>query len=128
MLMEELIRKMIQDLLKQVLEKVPKKGSFPVVYERYENPDKRYNLTYIILKVSAVPSQVDETETERYLEIAAVWYPHAYGAEKVVGFGTTEDIIKRLQETELFDKVMDSIPLLAHSIQDTAREMERDTY
>lgn len=126
--MEELIRKMIQDLLKQVLEKVPKKGSFPVVYERYENPDKRYNLTYIILKVSAVPSQVDETETERYLEIAAVWYPHAYGAEKVVGFGTTEDIIKRLQETELFDKVMDSIPLLAHSIQDTAREMERDTY
>ena len=126
--MEELTRKMIQDLLKQVLEKVPKKGSFPVVYERYENPDKRYNLTYIILKVSAVPSQVDETETERYLEIAAVWYPHAYGAEKVVGFGTTEDIIKRLQETELFGKVMDSIPLLAHSIQDTAREMERDTY
>lgn len=125
--MEELIRKMIQDLLKQVLEKVPKKGSFPVVYERYENPDKRYDLTYIILKVSAVPSQVDETETERYLEIAAVWYPHAYGAEKVVGFGTTDDIIKRLQETKLFDKVMDSIPLLAHSIQDTAREMERDT-
>ncbi len=125
--MEELIRKMIQDLLKQVLEKVPKKGSFPVVYERYENPDKRYDLTYIILKVSAVPSQVDKTETERYLEIAAVCYPHAYGAEKVVGFGTTDDIIKRLQETELFDKVMDSIPLLAHSIQDTAREMERDT-
>lgn len=43
--MDEMIKKMIHDLLKQVLEKVPQKGSFPVVYELYENPDKRYNLT-----------------------------------------------------------------------------------
>lgn len=116
--MEELIRKMIQDLLKQTLEKVPQKGSFPVVFERYENPDKRYDLTHIILKVSEVPPEVDKTETERYLEIAAVCYPHAYGAESVVGFGTTDDIIKRLQDKELFDVIMDSIPRLARDIED----------
>ena len=123
--MEELIRKMIQDLLKQILEKVPKKGSFPVVYERYENPDKRFNLTHIILKVTEVPPEIDKTETERYLEIAAVRYPQAYGAEKVVGFGTTDDIIKRLQEKELFDKIMACIPDLDQDIEDTAWEMMR---
>ncbi|MBR3080240.1 MAG: hypothetical protein IKH01_10610 [Prevotella sp.] len=124
--MEELIKKMIHDLFKQVLEKVPQKGSFPVVYERYENPDKSYNLTHIILKVTAVP--VKGSEDERYLEIAAVSYPHAYGAERVVGFGTTEDIIKRLQEIELFEKIMESIPCLARDIEDTAWEIERNSY
>ena len=122
-LMEESVKKMIQDLLKQVLKKVPQKGTFPVVYERYENPDKRYNLTHIILKVTAVP--VKGAEDKRYLEIAAVRYPQAYGAEKVVGFGTTEDIVKRLQETELFDKIISSIPDLARDIEDTAWEIER---
>ena len=123
--MEKLIRKMIQDLLKQILEKVPQKGSFPVVYERYENLDKRFNLTHIILKVTEVPPEIDKTETERYLEIAAVRYPQAYGAEKVVGFGTTDDIIKRLQEKELFDKIMACIPDLAQDIEDTAWDTMR---
>jgi hypothetical protein len=121
--MEELIKKMIHNLLKQVFEKVPKKGSFPVVYERYENPDKRYNLTHIILKVTAVP--VKGAEDERYLEIAAVRYPQAYGAESVVGFGTTDDIIKRLQDKELFDKILSTIPRLARDIEDTAWEVGR---
>lgn len=109
----------------QVLEKVPKKGSFPVVYERYENPDKRYNLTHIILKVTEVPPDVDKTETERFLEFAAVRYPQAYGAEKVVGFGTTDDIIKLLREKELFDKIMAIIPDLVQDIEDTAWEVMR---
>lgn len=126
--MEELIRKMIQDLLMQVFEKVPKKGSFPVVYERYENPDKRYNLTHIIIKITAVSPEIDKTETERFLEIAAVLYPQAYGAEKVVGFGTTDDIIKRLQEKEMFDIIMASIPDLALDIEDTVWETTRDCY
>lgn len=121
--MEELIKKMIQDLLKQVLEKVPQKGNFPVVYERYENLDKRYNLTHVILKVTAV--QVKGAENERYLEIAAVRYPQAYGAESVIGFGTTDDIIKRLQDKELFDKILSTIPRLVRDIEDTASEVGR---
>ena len=53
--MEELIKKMIRDLREQVKEKVPEEGSFPVVYERYENPDKSISLSHLILKVTAVP-------------------------------------------------------------------------
>jgi len=56
--MEELIKKMIRDLLEQVKEKVPEEGSFPVVYERYENPDKSISLSHLILKVTAVPVKV----------------------------------------------------------------------
>ena len=89
--LKALLEKMVLSLLKQVEEKVPEKGGFPVVYEREEVTDLHIGLSHIILKVTAtgVPAVGDE----RYLELAAVNYPCPYGAESVVGFGYTQDII-----------------------------------
>ena len=51
--MEENIRKMITSLQEQVKEKVPEKGTFPMVYEKYENTGQKAP-THVILKVTEV--------------------------------------------------------------------------
>lgn len=50
-MMETLLKKMIEDLRKQVVEKVPEKGLFDVVYEEYKNTDKIY-LDSTVVRVS----------------------------------------------------------------------------
>ena len=117
-LMEELIRKMIHDLRMQVLEKVPEYGTFSVVYERYENPDKSIALSHIILKVTAV--KYEGKETQRFLELATMNYPSPYGCERTVGFGTTKDILRILEDSDesLFQKIMKAIPEMARDLED----------
>ena len=113
--MEELIKKMIRDLREQVKEKVPEKGSFPVVYERYENPDKSISLSHLILKVTAVP--VKGNENKRYLEFAVVNYPKPYGCEKVMGLGLKQEIIEILSHEDLYQKILAAIPSMERDLQ-----------
>ena len=49
--MEAILKKMIGDLRKQVVEKEPEKGLFDVVYEEYKNTDKIY-LDSTVVRVS----------------------------------------------------------------------------
>ena len=65
--MEEQLKKMIEDLRKQVVEKVPEKGLFDVVHEEYKNTDKRLNLSHILLKVSN--TGVKGSEDKRYYHL-----------------------------------------------------------
>ena len=113
--LEELLKKMIEDLRKQVVEKVPEHGLFDVVYEEYKNQDKRLNLSHILLKVSN--TGVKGSEDKRYLEVAVLNYPNPYGAESVVGFGYTPDILARLQEDELLKVLMERVPQLARDVE-----------
>lgn len=114
--MKELIRKMIRDLRQQVVEKVPEVGEPPVVYERYENPDKSLDLSHIILKVS--PIGVRGFEDERYLEVAVLNHPSRYGAESVVVHGYTKDILAKLDEEGLEDIIMEKIRTLERDLED----------
>lgn len=112
--LEELIRKMILSLQKQVVEKVPEYGTFDVVYEREDVSDLHIGLSHLILKVCNV--QYVGRETERFLTFAAVNYPNPYGAETVVGFGSTQDILNRLKETTLLDTLVKKVTKLAQDI------------
>lgn len=105
--MEEQLKKMIEDLRKQVIEKVPDNGLFDVVYVEYKNTDKRLNLSHILLKVSN--TGVKGSEDKRYLEVAVLNYPHPYGGESVVGFGSTQDILAKLQEDNLVEELQERI-------------------
>ena len=49
--MEELIRKMIRDLLEQIDEKVPEVGPFKIVYSDFKKPDKGMCVTDWMLKI-----------------------------------------------------------------------------
>ena len=121
MSLEELLRKMIVGLRKQAEEKVPNYGRFPVVYEREEVTDLHIGLSHLILKVSNV--RFVGGETERFLELAAVNYPCPYGAETVLGFGTTKEILAILRDEEtLLVKLMERVPKLTANIEEEERE------
>jgi hypothetical protein len=84
------------------------------VYEREDVSDLHIGLSHLILKVCNV--QYVGRETERFLEFAAVNYPNPYGAETVVGFGSTQDILARLKEEGLVDVLVKKVSKLAEDI------------
>lgn len=112
--MEELLKKMIIGLRKQVEEKVPEKGSFPMVYEEGDVSEMKIGLSFIILKVSAV--DLKGSEDNRFLDLGAIKNSCPYGAEIVMGYGTTQAILARLQDDQLLDDLMKKIPKLANDI------------
>ncbi|MBQ7419320.1 MAG: hypothetical protein IJV17_01115 [Prevotella sp.] len=114
--LEALLKKMISGLLKQVEEKVPEKGAFPVVYEREDVTEMKMGVSHVILKVSNVSSK--GCEDERFLDLAVVNHPNPYGAESAVGFGSTQDILARLRGEELLEVLMKKVPKLADDIYD----------
>ena len=105
---------MIVGLRKQVEEKVPDKGAFQGVYEREEVTELVIGLSHLILKVINVG--VPGHEDMRYLDFGAVKYPEAYGTVSTVGFGDTQDIIAKLQEDGLVDKLMKKVPEFVEEI------------
>ena len=113
-MMRELLERMIVSLRKQVEEKVPEKGAFPVVYEREDVSGLHIGLSHLILKVTN--TGVPGSEDERYLELGAVNHPFPYGAESVMGYGTTRDILARLQEDGLLDELVEKAKKLAEDV------------
>ena len=119
MMMEELILKMILDLREQVMEKVPEVGRFKIVYAAFKNPDKGYRVSDWMLKVTQPPNEIDPSESKRYLELVAYNLPSPYIAEKVIGSGLKQDILKLLQdETALVANIRERIPALARDLED----------
>lgn len=115
--MEENIRKMITSLQEQVKEKVPEKGTFPMVYEKYENTGQKAP-THVILKVTEV--KVVGSEEKRYLILAVLDMPNPYGCERVIGYGSTQKIINILdnQDDGLLEEIMEAIPEMVRSLKE----------
>lgn len=114
-IMKALLEKMIHGLRNQVEEKVPDKGVFTVVYEREDVSGMHIGLSHLILKVTNVG--VPGHEDKRYLELGAVNHPSPYGAGCVMGYGTTQDILVRLQDVQLLEDLMKKVPKLIEDIE-----------
>lgn len=112
--MKELLKKMVISLRKQVEEKVPEKGSFPMVYEREDVSEMRVGLSHLILKVTSM--DLIGCEDERFIELGAVNYPSPYGAECSVGCGSTREILAQLQDDSLVDKLYYKVRGLSNDI------------
>lgn len=112
--MRELLEKMIAELRKQVEEKVPESGTFPVVYECEEVRGMIPGASHFILKVSSV--DLKGSEDKRFLEFGVVNHPSPYGAESVVGYGSTQDIKARLEAPELLEELMEKVKKLVEDI------------
>ena len=114
--MREFLEMMIQNLRKQVEEKVPETGEFPVVYEREDAKERRIGASHVILKVTNV--QVKGSEDERYLELAVLNYPSPYGAETVIKLGTTQQIKEELEKPELVEVLQQRLKRLIADLED----------
>ncbi len=116
--MDELIKKMVSDLLARAEREVPEYGEFRVVWEEFKNPDKTLGATDFLLKITKPPKTLEGSEKERYLELAAVKRGTPYGAETVIGFGNKEDILNKLKENNLCDKIKEKIVQLSKDLED----------
>lgn len=114
--MREFLEMMIQNLRKQVEEKVPETGEFLVVYEREDVKERRIGASHVILKVTNV--QVKGSEDERYLELAVLNYPSPYGAETVIKLGTTQQIKEELEKPELVEVLQQRLKRLIADLED----------
>jgi len=116
--MDELIKKMVADLLARAEREVPEYGEFRVVWEEFKNPDKSLEATDFLLKITKPPKTLEGSEKERYLEAAALKRGTAYGAESVMGFGSKQDILNKLKEPDLCEKLKEKFIELSKGLED----------
>ena len=116
--MDELVKKMVDDLKKNVKDNVPSQGTFDVVWEEFENPEKALDATHFLLNVSC--PKVKGAEDSRYLEAAAVQRfkdGDGYGAESVLKLGSKQEILDKLNEQGIEDIIRQKFIQLAKSLR-----------
>ena len=116
--MDELIKKMVADLLARAEREVPEYGDFKIVYEQFKNPDKGLFATDFMLKITKPPKNIEGHEKKRYLELVAYNLPSPYVAEKVIGHGGKEDILAKLKEPDLCEKIKEKLIQLSRDLED----------
>lgn len=114
-MIDEHIKKMVEEL-KIKAKNVPQQGEFDVVWAEFENKDKAIDATHCLLKISN--TGVKGTEDERYLEVAALRRGTRYGAEAVIGYGSTKDIQNRLNEQGIEQIIKDKFIQLSRDLED----------
>lgn len=116
--MDELIKKMVADLLARAEREVPEYGDFKIVYEEFKNPDKSLFATDFMLKITKPPKEIEGHEKQRYLELVAYNVPSPYIAEKVIGRGNKEEILAQLKDNELCTKIKEKLIQLSRDLED----------
>ena len=116
--MDELIKKMVADLLARAEREVPEYGDFKIVYEQFKNPDKSMVATDFMLKITKPPKNIEGHEKKRYLELVAYNLPSPYIAEKVIGHGTKEEILAQLKDEGLNAKIKEKLIQLSKDLED----------
>ena len=116
--MDELIKKMVADILPRAEREVPEYGDFKIVYEQFKNPDKSLIATDFMIKITKPPKNIEGHEKKRYLELVAYNLPSPYIAEKVIGHGTKQDIIAKLKESNLCETIKEKFIQLSKDLED----------
>jgi len=116
MMIDELIKKMVTELREKAKDtkKLPERGEFDVIWSEFENKDKSIGATHGLLKISN--TGVKGSEDKRYLEVAALRKGSPYGAETVIGFGSTKDILDKLNEQGIEQVVKENFLRLAKDL------------
>lgn len=114
-MIDELIKKMVEELRVKA-KSVPDFGKFGVVWSEFENKDKAIDATHCLLKIS--PAKYEGAETERFLEVAAIKRGTQYGAESVIGYGSTKDVLDKLNERGIEQIIKEKFINLAKDLED----------
>ena len=115
---EALLQKMIMDVRRRVAIEMPDEGDFQTIEEAFENTDDSVNLTHISLRVVMLPKRMEDSDVERYMELAGYKYPSPYMSTRSVIFGRKPEILAKLDEEQLVQQLLYLIPKLADDLQD----------
>lgn len=115
---EALLHKMIMDVRRRVADEMPDEGDFQTIEEAFDNTDDSVNLTQIALRVIKLPKWMGDSNVERCMEIAGYKYPSPYMSTRSVIYGRKPDLLAKLDEEQLVQQLLDTIPKLADDLQD----------
>ena len=115
---EALLQKMIMDVRRRVAAELPDEGEFQTIEEAFDNTDDSVKLTQIALRVIKLPKWMEDSNVERCMELAGYKYPSPYMSTRSVKFGRKPELLAKLDEEQLIQQLLDTIPKLADDLQD----------
>ena len=108
---------LLQKMIKNVAE-LPEEGDFQTIEEEIENTDDSVNLTHFALRVIKLPKWMENSDLERYMEMAAYKLPCPYMSTRAVLFGRKPELLAKLDEEQLVQQLLGMIPKLADDLRD----------
>lgn len=115
--MEELIKTLVNELIKRASKEVPDHGDFDTVEVLLPNTDKKLCVDTYALEFMQPPKGVENRETKRGLKI--VGYKGEVGMEILKEVGTKDALIEKLSD-ELF---IGELVECAFKLNDSLRDM-----
>lgn len=119
--MEELIKTLVNELIKRASKEVPDHGDFDTVEVLLPNTDKKLCVDTYALEFMQPPKGVENRETKRGLKIVGynVGYKGEVGMEILKEVGTKDALIEKLSD-ELF---IGELVECAFKLNDSLRDM-----
>ena len=114
----------IETMVKTLSEKakdsraLPPYGEFSPLYTEFKNPNPELCATDFMLKIVKPHNSIEGHETLRNLELVAYKLPSPYIAERLLVSGTSDEILKALQDPELLNKISSAAESLSKSLND----------
>ena len=115
---EALLHKLVKDVRRRVAAELPDEGDFQTIEEAFDNTDDSVNLTHIALRVIKLPKWMEDSNVERCMELAGYKYPSPYMSTRSVIYGRKSDLLAKLDEEQLVQQLLDTIPKLADDLRD----------
>ena len=118
------MKQQVETMVKALSEKakdsraLPTYGEFSPLYTEFKNPDPNLCATDFLLKIVKPHNSIQGHETLRNLELVAYKLPSPYVAERLLACGTTEEILKALENPEILAKIETSLVSLSKSLSD----------
>ena len=118
------MKQQVETMVKALSEKakdsraLPTYGEFSPLYTEFKNQDPNLCATDFLLKIVKPHNTIQGHETLRNLELVAYKLPSPYVAERLLACGTTEEILKALENPEILAKIETSLVSLSKSLSD----------
>lgn len=115
--MEELIKTLVNELIKRAAKEVPDRGDFDTIEVLLPNTDKKLCVDTYGLEFMQPPIGVENRDTKRGLKI--VGYKGEVGMEILRGVGTKDVLIEMLYDESFIDDLVEC----AFKLNDRLRDL-----
>lgn len=114
--MEELIKTLVNELIKRASKEVPDQGDFDTVEVLLPNTDEKLCVETYGLEFMQPPKGVENRDTKRGIKI--VGYKGEVGVEILMGVGTKDNLIEMLNDESFIDDLVECAFKLNDSLRD----------
>ncbi|MBR1425098.1 hypothetical protein IJ579_06005 [bacterium] len=114
---KELLENITRKISLRAEREVPEYGEFKAVEESIVNTDKTLEATDLRLKIVKAPKGAENHEILRDVYLIVSNRPTGYEAQRIVAFGTKDEILKKLASGEFLSDAAKSVAELAEKLK-----------